>query len=230
MDYTERKALVEKIRALRAKASNVASTEAEAKQAAAMVAKLLTRYDMTEQDLGDYDEGKAAAVQGEMLDAMPEVLKWSWAGIVALTETKAYLGANRRLCFIGMEPDVEMALYLSEIIESACARALKAGFKGADAMQRRSFQAGFGASVKEKLKELAEERKAAKTATGTAIVIRKGDLVSAFEKDAGLKLGRSSRGRGSKVDVEYFMAGKQVGRALNVSRPISGGNKSERLA
>lgn len=230
MKNEDRKAIAEKVRALRAKAADVASTEAEAMQAAAMVAKLLARYDLSEQDVADYDPGKAAAVQGELADAMSVVLSCSWSGITALTETSAYLGANRRLCFIGMEPDVEMALYLSEVIEGACARAIKAGFKGANAKQRKSFQMGFGSSVKAKLMQLAEERKAAKTATGTAIVIRKGDLVKAFEAEAGLNLGRGRRSRASWVDARYYEAGRTVGKSLNVGRPLSGGNKSERLA
>lgn len=215
----KREEIADKIRALRAKASNVASTEAEAAQAAAMIAKLLSRYDMTEDDVRDYDDDKAGAVQGATDEKMHPVLGACWSGICKLTETEAYKNLRGRLCFVGMEHDVEMALYLGEIITSAADRALKAGFPKATAHQKASFYAGFGAALKEKLVELAGQRQAAKTATGTAIVVRKDQLVRSFLSEAGLKLGKG-KGRSTRADAAFYQAGRTVGGAMNLNRPL----------
>lgn len=218
---TKREDIAEKIRALRAKASNVASTEAEAAQAAAMIAKLLAKHDMTEDDIREYQEPGTVAVQGSTEGRLHPTLRYCWQGITELTETEAYLDRNDVLQYIGMEHDVEMALYLSEIIVSASIRALKAGFPKASTVQRNSFFAGFGNALKDKLIELAKGRRAAKTSTGTAIVVVKNALVDQFKKEAGLSLAKT-RSRGSRVDGAYYEAGKQVGARLNLNRPIAG--------
>lgn len=226
-----RETIAEKIRALRAKASNVASTEAEAAQAAAMIAKLLAKYDLSEEDVKDYEGKDAEALQAETEDRMHPVLAYCWRGICELTETQAYKNRDGRLCFIGMEHEIEMALYLSEIISSACDRALKAGFPKASRVQRSSFIMGFGHALDTKLKELAKERQSAKTATGTAIVVRKGELVKDFMDRAGLNL-TASRTRYTKADMGYFQAGATVGKALNLNRPLgsSGSASTARLS
>lgn len=219
---TKRESIAEKIRALRAKAVNIASTESEAAEAAAMIAKLLAKHDMTEDDIREYRQEGTEAVQASTEGRLHMTLRYCWCGVTALTETDAYVDRNGAMTFIGMEHDVEMALYLAEIIVSASVRAVAAGFPKATKLQRESFFMGFGSALEKRLHELAHDRKQAKTETGTAIVVVKGGLIETFKKEAGLAL-RTTRSRGRQADAGYVAAGKAVGGSMNLNRPLGSG-------
>jgi len=225
----ERQTLIERIRAMQAKAENEASTEAEAMQAAAMAARLMSKHEVTDEELSIIEAG-GHGVQMQRVNhgtkRMHFALKYAAHGIEVLTETRGYVGTNwsdeQRLVFTGLDSDVEMAIYLSLVIKGAADRAWKAHAAGRTfsnrTRSRKSFLIGFGWRIKERLIELAQERKEARTTSGTALVVRKDALIEAHlaEQEVNIK---SSIGRKTTIDGNYDH-GASAANDLNLSRPL----------
>lgn len=225
----ERKTLVERIRAMQAKAENEASTEAEAIQAAAMAARLMSKHEVTDEELSII-EASGDGIQMQRVNhgtkKMHFALKYAAHGIEILTETKGYVGTNwvdeQRLVFTGLDSDVEMAVYLSLVIKGAADRAWKAHAKRRTfsnrARSRKSFLIGFGWRIKERLIELSQERKEARSASGTALVVRKDALIEAHLAEQEVNI-QSSRSRPTTIDGNYDH-GANAANDVNLSRPL----------
>ncbi|MDO5647383.1 DUF2786 domain-containing protein [Paracoccus sp. (in: a-proteobacteria)] len=205
-----------RIRALRAKANDSAASESEASTAAAMAARLLTQFDLTEADLSEYKTTAA----GRQTHRYHEALASCWAGIAALTETKPYK-QGLDIHFVGLPHDVEMALFLSSTITAAAKRSWDVVRKatGGAAKERQSYYWGFSSRLNERLKELAQQRHIAKTDTGTAITLRKSDLVAEWFKERGITLHKQRRGQ-RHADPNAYNAGRKVADGLNLNRPL----------
>lgn len=227
---TDLKALAAKIRALRVKAEDSASTEAEAMQAVSMIAKLLIKVDMSEGELmaqtGPTSDNNAVSGGYEYHDALVS----AWFGIQALTETKLYKDRDNYLMAVGAEHDVEFALYPTALIVSSAERSWGNVSKalGSARKSRKSYMSGFSKRLKERLLELAEERRKAKTSTGTALVVSKESAISDFMASTGLVITRGRR-IGDAGDPKAYLAGHKVGDAVTLNRPLSGSSTRGRL-
>ena len=226
---------IKKIKALRAKAQNAASTQAEVEAAAAAAAKLMIRHDIDESQLTEAEQRSGAVEAGintTFYRDIDEVIRCVFKGIEGLTETKGYcdVGDNNTYKFIGMEHDVEMAIYLLEMITQSAKRCwngfvqerFEAG-KSSPKTLRPSFYQGFGSAIRKKLEQLTEDRMAARSqAVGTALVIRKKDAIKDKMTEMGLTL-RKSRARGQGyVDPAAHQAGARKASSVNLNRPFSG--------
>jgi hypothetical protein len=235
---TNQATIIDKIRNLRAKAADAAATEAEAMQAAEMAARLLMKHEISEADLAAAEDG--AAGSGVTRDGfetgnktLPLVLQGVGAAIASLTQTTVYADGGA-LKFVGLDADVEMALYLTELVKGAHHRVWMAYRKEhmSPGMSRREQNAhrngvtvGFANALSKRMREMADERKAAQStgATGSALVVRKGDLIADFMRNDGLVLqgaGRKSRRRCNSDATSY---GRNAGRNVNLGRPVAGG-------
>lgn len=234
------KTIAARIRALRAKAADEASSMAEAMGAAAHAAKLLAKYDLTEAQIAADDSNDAAAVAGGFgvnRSKLHDVLHIVWSGIAQLTETKSYRDGGT-LRFVGMPQDVEMAIYLSEMLTAASDRmwqdyrkkhvAPKGRGRSFSMYHRRGFMRGFGTEINARLVELATQRKkdveqqVGKSA-GTALVVRKQDLIKTKMDDMGLNLRKTSR-RVRVGSDESHAYGSRAARTVNLGRPVEGAN------
>ena len=239
------KDIVERIRALRAKAADDGATEAEAMQAAALAAKLLNKHNIAEADLRDPKEQMSADTVGaeHHSSRLPDVARFVFVQIERLTETKAY-NSSGQMRFIGVGADPEMAVYLYELIVGACEREWKrywtAAKKEPEHARRasrsytnyvkRGFVAGFGRRVSDRLATMVQEKRDAYAAevkdkaAGTALVIKKKDLVRQKELALNLRKGRSTRrGDGSTAG---HSAGAAAGGKVNLGRPLGGSGSS----
>lgn len=226
--------VLHKIRALRAKAQNAASTQAEVEAAAAAAAKLMIKHDVDESQLSEIE--RSGAVEGgintNFYRDIEEVVRLIFKGIETLTETKGYrdVSDNNTFKFIGMEHDVEMALYLMEMITQSAKRSWNSFVqqrfeegKSTPKHLRPSFYQGFGRAIREKLDELTEERLNARSqAVGTALVVRKQDAIKDKMKEMGLKLRKARAGKGRYIDPTAHSAGMQKAATVNLNRPFSG--------
>lgn len=231
----ERKELLDRIRAMQAKAENEAATENEAMQAAAMAAKLMAKHEVTEEELALIAGGAEGIVMQRLnhgTKQMHHALKYAAHGIETLTETRGYVGTSffgdQRLVFTGLDSDVEMALYLSMLIKGAADRAWRSHAKGRyfsnRNRSRKSFLIGFGWRVKERLIELAEERKAARSSGSTALVVRKDALIDDYLAAQDVDI-EPQRTRKTVIDDNYNQ-GAAAGDDVNLSRPIENGGSS----
>jgi len=226
--------ILNKIKALRAKVNNSASTEAEVEAAARMVAKLMMQHDVTEDLLKDVvaPEGVHAASDGLKND-LDWVLQYCWKPIQDFTETKSYRSGTK-FNYIGLPHDVEMALYLFELVVMSAKRGWlrhSAKLFDEDGLTRTkgarvSYYMGFGERMGAMINELHEERQRVRPlSTGSALVIRKQDIIKSKMNELGLSL---SRGRGKsagRVDGNAYNAGQSAASRVNLNRPF-GANKS----
>ncbi|MCG7492431.1 DUF2786 domain-containing protein [Thalassobius sp. Cn5-15] len=231
----DRKALLERIRAMQAKAESEAASENEAMQAAAMAAKLMAKHEVTEQEL-DLIEGGAAGVTMERLKASTKTVhmavRWAASGIEDMTETTGFFSKSKtlgreQLVFTGIETDAEMAIYLALMIRGAADRAWKSHAHGQHFRNRnksrKSFMIGFGVRISERLRVLGRERRASRAPSGgTDLVIRKQDLIERHLSDIGLDITEPRKARRIEVDENYHH-GRQAGDHINLSRPIEEG-------
>lgn len=229
----KRMKLIGRVRGLRAKASDEACTEAEAMQAAAMAARILTENDITESEIAamerDGTGGAAAQTAGDGTKTLHFALRFAAMGISKLTQTKP-MQDDASVLYAGLDSDVEMAVYLSEMIVGAANRAYathrkESGFRSS-ARMRKSFLCGFGQRVGERMRELAQERADAQgpTNTGTALVACKDALARQALDHMGVQIGTARR-RSTRVDSGAYQAGRSSGDRVNLSRPVgsSGG-------
>jgi hypothetical protein len=224
--------ILHKIRALRAKAQNAASTQAEVEAAAAAAAKLMIKHDVDESQLHEKD--RSGAVEGEFSNGYHDieiVIGWVFKGIEGLTETRGYRDSTTNTFkFIGLEPDVEMAIYLMEMTTQSAKRCwngyVQEGFEQNKIIRksvRPSFYHGFGQAIREKLDELAEERLAARSqAVGTALVVRKQDAIKAKMDEMGLVLRKRRAKQAGYLDPSARSAGVRGAGQVNLNRPFSG--------
>ena len=235
---TKRSAILETIRNLRSKARDGASTEAEAMEAAAVITKLMVRHDVTPEELeasirsGEQSIGQADfAMQRKRLHP---TLRWAWAGIQALTETTGYRPyGTGGLRFIGLAEDIEMAVYLSEMIVIASDRAAAVYLKQNSASRDKrylgaSFRKGFGARINVRLKELAAERKRSRSATGTDLVVCKNGMIDDYKKQMGITI-RRGKTTSSYIHGDAYDAGNNAGGNLNLSRPLGGSGNARAI-
>ena len=227
---TDRETLINRIKALRAKASDGAATEAEAFQAADFAARLMMRHEITAQDLVDVKEEGAVqdgfAARGKSLHP---VLSTCWVGIQKFCEVKAY-ASGPRLCFIGTREDVMLAGYYAELFVGASLRVWNDHFDTLPPktpykdliVQRESLYKGFGSRLADRLEELAEERKNSySVGSGTALVILKKELIKEKMAEMGLTLTKS-RAKTTRLDDKAYRAGSNAANRVNLNSPIEG--------
>lgn len=226
--------VIEKIKALRAKVSNAASTEAEVEAAAKLVAKLMMKHDVTEDLLDEKEKIEGAhATTDKMKNDIEFVILNCWKPIEEFTETKCYR-SDGKMNYIGLPHDVEMALYLFELITMSAKRGWlrhSAKMFDEDGMTRTkgmrvSYYVGFGERMATMLKELHTERQSARSqATGTAIVVRKQDIIKGKMNEMGLKLYKRRTKSAGRVDGNAYSAGQRAASQVNLNRPF-GSTKS----
>jgi hypothetical protein len=233
--------IIEKIRALRARTETAGCTEDEAMQAAAMIARLMSKWDLTDVDITVAEETGA----GVGIDNLRQTTKhrdtaldYVAGAIARLTETKIVItstkcrGRTTESAFrvYGMDADREMATYLMEVVRGAATRgwnehSARTGQTGTAA--RNAFRLGVCVRVAARINEVAQEREderkaqQAATQTGNALVIRKADLIRSIMPST-----TTQRARRRSVDGQAFTAGQSYGNNVSLGRPVAGAQRA----
>jgi hypothetical protein len=231
--------LINKIRNLREKAANEASTEAEAIQAAEMAARLMAKHEVSETELAEAARDglvTAEAYEDGRKSICPAV-EAALDGISAFTQTGVYISSTKRkrervwtrsAMIVGLPADREMAIYLMLLIEGAAGRAWKDHHKqyrahfsflssGQLSKARESFKLGFGIKITQRLIDLARKRKDEQASTGTDLVVHKEAMIADAMPD---HLEPAKETDIEKLDLGAAQAGMAAGRDLNLSRPL----------
>lgn len=224
---TDHSKLIERIKNLRARASDGASSQSEATAAAARAAKLISEHEINEDELRAM--GTSGASEGAHNDGRrrthPTMNIVSFA-IGDLTECKSLIRGGGANLWVGQPSDVEFALYLSELIQGAAERAWKIHLRKTGLCSARRdrnlYLMGFGWGVLDKLAELAEERRANRTAPtmGTSIVIIKDQLINSYldEKYGDIKPKRRSKQKNPSATTA--LAGMLDGKKCRIDNPV----------
>ena len=233
-EQNTREKAINTIRALRARAADEATSQAEAEAAASRAAKLIQSHEIKEAELRDLGvSGVSEGVHDQHRRQRHPTLRIALSGIAALTECTPYKRGGS-LIWVGENADVEFALYLSELIQGAAERSWKnyavkfpKGHGPTTTKARRSFLMGFGQGVQYKLQALAKERieKREAVQTGTGLVVLKNALVDEYvEKNWGVVKAARSTPLPS-LDMLSAMSGVSEGQKMNLQKPIETNSK-----
>lgn len=231
---TDRSDVIDKIRALRAKAADHAATEAEAMTAAEMAARLLVKHDIKPEELAEVAKSEGTISGFRQGKVLHPVADYTSSAISSLTETKAYT-EDGELKYIGLEEDVLMAVYLTEMLVGAAKRgwidhAEKAYSrirkKAKMDLLRTSYYMGFARRVSTRIRQLKAERDAARvsaqgTSNSSALVVVKSEIINRKMEEMGLELVERHAGQ-VHLDPLAVMAGMAQGDQVNLGRPFAG--------
>jgi hypothetical protein len=221
--------LKSRLQALRSKTTANGCTEEEALSAAAKVAELLDRHDLSLSDL----EIREEQCEQSTIDTNRKQRQPISACIPAIAEycdckvwrEKDEMGI--RYVFFGLRPSIEMAHYVYDVIATAMhtawlhyARSRRFIRYGQD--EKGSFLFGMAVSIADKLNAMKASRdEANRVSSGRDLmVVRHAIVESEFAKlDLNLRRGRAS---GKKVAPGAFEAGQEAGQSLALHPGVYG--------
>jgi hypothetical protein len=230
-DFDALDKLKSRIQALRAKTIDNGCTEAEAVSAAVKVAELLDRYDLS---LTDVEIRKAPCERREYETYRKKRIPLDdCIGAVAnFCDCRVWREKNQtgETCYVffGLRSDVEVAHYLTELIDAAV-RSELGRYKTSPEYRRfrhnqrhmanTSFALGMVASIADKLTVMKASRDEANLGSGRALVVLKAAIVDAEFGKLDLNL-RTQRGTSRTVSTLAYQAGGAAGASLAINPAI----------
>jgi hypothetical protein len=224
-----------RIQALRAKTIANGCTEGEALAAAAKVAELLDRYDLSLTDV-DVRRSSCERLTYEVRRNKRIPLDECIGAIAELCGCRVWREKDRsgglRWVFFGLRADIEAAHCLTEVIDNAVRTEL-GRYKTAAAYQvfrhqerhlaNASFTLGMVASIADKLLAMKTARERASRGTGHDVVVLKQSVVDREIEKLGLALGTVPGAR-RLVSPLAYEAGEAAGETLAIG---AGGKDSK---
>jgi hypothetical protein len=219
-----------RLQALRAKTIANGCTEDEALAAAAKVAELLDRHDLSLSDLEiRHEQCEQSAVETNRKQR--QSISACVPAIAAYCDCKVWRekdGDGRiRYVFFGLRPSLEMAHYVYDVISTAMQTAWlqysrNQRFVRYGHDEKGSFLFGMAVSIAAKLSAMKAERdEANRISSGRDLVLVRHAVVDAeyAKLDLNLRRGRAS---GKKVAAAAFEAGQVAGQTLALHSGIGG--------
>jgi hypothetical protein len=223
-----------RIQALRAKTIDNGCTEGEALSAAAKVAELLDRYDLSLTDV-EIREAPCERREFETHRKKRIPLDDCIGAVANFCDCRVWREKNQageaRYVFFGLRSDIEVAHYLTELIDTAVRSELGRYKTAREYLQFRhkerhmanaSFALGMVASIADKLTAMKAERDKVNYGTGRALVVLKAAIVDDELGKLGLRL-RVQRGASRMVSTTAFEAGSVAGASLDINPGIEEG-------
>jgi hypothetical protein len=208
-------------------------TEAEALSAAAKVAELLDRYDLSLTDV-EIRNGQCEQRHYETWRKKRIPLDDCIGDIASFCDCRVWRekshSGNARYVFFGFRSGIEVAHYLTELIDNAVRSELgryknSAGYRRFRHQDRHvansSFTLGMVASIADKLTAMKRQRDAVRNGTGRDLVVLKASVVDAELATLDLQL-RSVPGATRMVSPIAYEAGGAVGASLTINPEIRG--------
>jgi hypothetical protein len=217
-----------RIQGLRSKTTDNGCTEAEALLAAAKVAELLDRYDLSLTDV-EIRDARCERREYETYRKKRIPLDDCVGAIANFCDCRVWREKNQageaRYVFFGLRSDIEVAHYLTELIDNAV-RSELGRYKNSAAYRRfrhqdrhvanSSFTLGMVASIADKLTAMKRERDAVNNGTGRDLVVLKASVVDAELGKLDLKL-RTVRRATRMVSPTASEAGEIAGASLAIT-------------
>jgi hypothetical protein len=222
-----------RIQGLRSKTTVNGCTEAEALLAAAKVAELLDRYDLALTDV-EIRDAPCERREYETYRKKRIPLDDCVGAVANFCDCRVWRERNpageARYVFFGLRSDIEVAHYLTELIDNAV-RAELGRYKNSAEYRRfrnqdrhvanSSFTLGMVASIANKLTAMKAERDAVKNGNGRDLVVLKASVVDAELEKLDLKL-RTLRRATRMVSPMAYEAGGAAGASLPINLGIRG--------
>ena len=221
------------IQGLRSKTMDNGCTEAEALLAAAKVAELLDRHDLSLTDV-EIRNGQCEHRHYETRHKKRIPLDDCIGDIANFCDCRVWRekshSGNVRYVFFGFRADIEVAHYLTELIDNTVRSELgryknSAGYRRFRHQDRHlanaSFTLGMVASIADKLTAMKRERDAVRNGTGRDLVVLKVSVVDAELAKLDLQL-RTVPGAARIVSPAAYEAGETAGASLTINPEIRG--------
>lgn len=221
-----------RIQGLRAKTIDNGCTEGEALSAAAKVAELLDRYDLSLTDVEIREAPCEERVyETHLKKRIP--LDECVGAIAAFCDCRVWREKNAageaRFVFFGLRSDVEVAHYLTELIDGAV-RAELGRYKMSPDYKRfrhqerhlanASFTLGMCASIADRLTTMKAERDGVILSSGRGLVVLKAAVVDTELEKLGLKLRTVQEGPGRMISPMAYDAGGAAGESVALNPGI----------
>lgn len=223
-----------RIQALRAKTIDNGCTEGEALAAAAKVSELLDRHDLSMSDVEIREapcEERAYETHRKKRIPLDDCI----GAIAEFCDCRVWREKNRagegRYVFFGLRSDVEVAHYLTEVIDTAVRTEL-GRYKTSSEYQRfrhqerhlanASFALGMVASIADRLMAIKVERDKVNLGTGRGLVVLKAAVVDVELEKLNLKL-RTVQRTGRMVSPMAYDAGGEAGASLAINPALRKG-------
>ena len=217
-----------RIQGLRAKTIDNGCTEGEALAAAAKVAELLDRYDLSLTDVELRDapcERRAYETHRKKRIPLDDCI----GAIAEFCDCRVWREKNAageaRYVFFGLSADIEVAHYLTELLDTAVRSELgryktTPGYQGFRHQERHmanaSFALGMVASIADKLMAMKAARDEVNHRTGRDLVVLKAAVVDTEIEKLGLKLRMIERAS-RMVSPMAYDAGGVAGASLAIN-------------
>lgn len=221
-----------RIQALRAKTIDNGCTEGEALSAAAKVAELLDRYELSLTDVEIRETPCEERVYETHLKKRIPIDECIGA-IATFCDCRVWREKNAageaRYVFFGLPADVEVAHYLTGLIDGAVRNELGRYKVSADYRRFRhqerhlanaSFTLGMCASIADRLVAMKAERDGVIRSTGRGLVVLKAAVVDSELERLGLKLRTVESGPGRFISPDAYDAGGVAAGAVPLNPAI----------
>jgi hypothetical protein len=246
MDRSDELAKVKaRIRALASRTVERGCSEAEAMAAAAKVGELLDVYGLT---MSEVELREEACIQRTLIfdDARRQAMNWLFPALLRFTGCRGWTVGRADYVIFGLEPDVQMAEYLMQVVAGALsweeARYRQspdyAASRVAPQAALRSFRIGFADRVAARLDDLGAKRRAADQAAqasamqagtgGTALVLLKERKIEDGFRALGVRLRTVTRSTVVR-DRSAYGRGREAGGRVGLERPLGAGPVAGRL-
>ena len=226
---TDLSKIIAKIKALRARAADAASSENEAAKAAEVADRLLREHNINLSELDVRAEGVEKSVWGAGRRTRgPEA--FAAVKISKATNCKAWVQNGGEIVYLGNPADVEVALYFTDLVSNAAEACLRA-YRKTEGYARQQhyhsarkigsdYRVGVCQRLGERILEQAQvERKP--QASGTGLVVVKDALIKQWLQDntMGFRTHRSNRSVGGAYNAGRGDAdGVSIGRGVGTRR------------
>ena len=220
-----------RIQALSAKTIDNGCTEDEALSAAAKVAELLDRYDLSLTDV-EMREAPCERLEYETWRKKRIPIDGVVGAVAHFCDCRVWREKNQageaRYIFFGMRSDIAVALYLTELIDTAVRSGLGRYKTTPDYrrfrhkerhMANASFALGMVASISDKLTAMKAGRDKANSSTGRDLVVLKTVIVDAELEKLDLNL-RRQRSASRMVSAAAYEAGSTAGASVAINPGI----------
>jgi hypothetical protein len=225
-----RESIIEKIKALLSKTTANGATEAEMLAALDKAAAMQDAYDISDEEL-QLAKDEAAMLHADPPDLKdPHKIKWRLTYAVnQFCGVQIYRSHGETgLRCIGMPSHVQFAMWLLDNLADFVFNALMEHLIGCLAPKAerriimRSFTEACCSRISERMLELVERSKKARTSNGRELVVVKDAAIKAFMKEHDIRLRTCCMGSSSNINETAHAAGRAAGDRASFGRPVSG--------
>jgi hypothetical protein len=235
---TKREKRIDQIKALFSKTRENGATEAEMMAAFDKAAAMMDAYDISDEEV-QLTKDEAAIQHADPPDLEdPHNIKWRMTYSVRIfCNVQLYRSRHQTgLKCIGLPSDVQFAMWLLDTLADFVFDELYKHLigccapKGERRIIIRSFVEACCGRINDRLDELAERSKVARTSNGRELMVVKNALVKAYMKEHDIRIHNvSCGGSSSTVNASAAAAGRSAGDRASFGRPVSGAGATLRL-